>query len=289
MFEGTTVALITPFKDTGKIDFTVVRSLARHHVESGTNAILLAGCTGESFTLEDDERIAILETVKDEIGNTIPVLLGTGASVTKTAVRRTGAAMSAGVDGALVITPFGNKPSQHALVEYFHEIANIGLPIILYNVPGRTGTPIQTETAVKLADHPNIVAIKEASGAMDAVSEILAKSDLTVLSGDDSLTVPMISIGAKGVISTSANLLPSGFSAMVKAALDGDFIEAAALHLKMFPIMKALFIEGNPVPLKTAMALVGMIPKPALRAPLTAMTPSNFAKLTAALEDYGLI
>lgn len=289
MFNGTTVALVTPFKSNGEIDYKTLRSLAQFHLKSGTDCILLAGCTGESFTLGDEERIDMLKSVQNEIGDSMPLILGTGASSTKVAVRRTKKALEAGADGALVITPFGNKPSQHALIHYFREVADIGLPIILYNVPGRTGTTISPQTAIELAKHPNIVAIKEASGSLDAVSEIIAGSNLVVLSGDDSLTVPMISIGAKGVISTTANLLPRDFSKMVSAALQGDFQKAAILHLKLFPIVKALFIEGNPVPLKTAMALAQLIPEPIFRPPLTGISISNLNKLKIKLEEYGVI
>lgn len=287
MFNGTTVALITPFSKNNEIDLDTLQSLARFHRESGTNALLLAGCTGESFTLTDDERLEMLQAVIDEIGASLPILLGTGASSTSVAVKRTQMAKEAGADGALVITPFGNKPSQHAMVDYFREVADIGLPVVLYNVPSRTGTTLQPKTAIELSEHPNIVAIKEASGSLDAVAEIIANSDLAVLSGDDSLTVPMISIGAKGVISTSANLIPKDFSTMVTAALEGNYEKAAELHLKLFPIMKGLFIEGNPVPLKTAMAMTGLIPEPIFRPPLTAITESKIDTLEKILKEYG--
>ncbi len=288
MFRGSIVALITPFDSMGRIDARVVRKLARLHVDSGTDAILLAGCTGESFTLREGERAELFRLVKDEAGDSIKVMIGTGASATRVAVERTKSAMDIGADGALVITPFGNKPTQHALISYFREVADVGLPIVLYNVPGRTGTTIQPQAAIALAEHPNIVAIKEASGSLDTVSEILRKSSLTVLSGDDSLTVPMIALGASGVISTVANLLPADFSAMVHAALKGDFTTASEIHLRIFPVMKALFIEGNPVPLKTAMSIAGLLPDPVFRPPLAAMTENNRTKLAAVLKEYGI-
>ncbi len=289
MFEGTTVAIITPFDDKGRVDFGALRSLARLHKDSGTDAILLSGCTGESFTLDNAERIEMLNTVREETGFSYPILLGTGAPSTKAAVEMTLAAKTAGADGVLAITPYGNKPSQHAMVSYFREIADVGLPTILYNVPGRTGSNIAPSTTIALSEHKNIVAIKEASGSLDTVSEIISGCGITLLSGDDSLTVPMISIGAKGVISTAANLVPADFAEMVNFALDGDFSSAAKLHIRMFPLMKALFIEGNPVPLKTAMSLCGMIPAPSFRQPLCAMTSANLGKLEIALKEYGLL
>lgn len=288
MFEGTTVALITPFDEEGKPDLATVKALSRWHLESGTDGILVAGCTGESFTLSDAERLDIFEAVREEVGERMHILLGTGATSTEIALRRTEAAREAGADGALVITPYGNKPTQHALLKYYRELAEVGIPLVLYNVPGRTGCCISPETAAELARNPNIVAIKEASGSLDAVSRILASSELAVLSGDDSLTVGMISLGASGVVATLANLLPGEFSKMVRTALSGDFRTAAELHLQMFPVMKGLFIEGNPVPLKTAMEYAGVIPSSRLRPPLTPMTEENRQKLFAILDRYGI-
>jgi len=287
MFQGSIVALVTPFGNDGQLDFTTAARLAEWHLRSGTDGILVAGCTGESFTLSDSDRIELFRAVKGVTRDRIKILVGTGASATKTAIARTKAALEAGADGALVITPFGNKPSQHALEMYFSEVADVGLPVVLYNVPGRTGTTLAPETAIRLSRHQNIVAIKEASGSLDAVSTILRDSDMFVLSGDDSLTIPMISLGAKGVISTTANLLPREFSEMVHAALDGDFKKAAELHLRMFPVMKALFIEGNPVPLKAAMHYSGLLPNTATRPPLKGMSENNKAILMKTLEEYG--
>ncbi len=288
MFEGTTVALVTPFKHGGEIDHETLHDLVRLHRKFGTDALLLGGCTGESFTLSSSERIELLDSVRSVLGGSLPILLGTGAPSTKDAVQRTVSAKEAGADGVLVITPYGNKPSQHAMAEYFREVADVGLPSILYNVPGRTGSTLQPATVIELADHPNIAAIKEASGSLDAVTEILAGCGITVLSGDDTLTVPMIAIGAKGVISTTANLLPELFSRMVSAALDGDFERAAQIHKKIFPVTKALFIEGNPVPLKTAMAFVGMIPEAIFRPPLTQISKSNLDALKFVIDGSGL-
>jgi len=286
MFEGTTVALITPFDKKGSIDFDTVSKLAKWHLKSGTNAILVAGCTGESFTLDDSERLQIFDKVKEAVGNEISVLLGTGASSTEKALLRTRQAKDKGADAALVITPFGNKPGQNAMIDYFSKVADVGLPVILYNVPGRTGISIAPQTTVKLAEHPNIVAIKEASGSLDTVSYILANSDITVLSGDDSLTVPMMSLGASGVISTTANLLPKDFSRMVNFALEGNFKSSGDLHLKMFPVMKALFIESNPVPLKTAMAHAGIIPGEYFREPLKKIGEKNREFLNKVIDEY---
>ncbi|MCK5833261.1 4-hydroxy-tetrahydrodipicolinate synthase [bacterium] len=286
MFNGCTVALITPFDVCGKIDYALLETLAELHLRAGTDGIVLAGCTGESFTLTDTERLEVYKIIKGIVGGRIKIILGTGASSTSVALSRTEAALEIGADGALVITPFGNKPSQSALINYFTEIAKVGLPIILYNVPGRTGTSIAPQTAIHLAEIENIVAIKEASGSLDTVSRILGSSEMTVLSGDDSLTLPMLSIGAKGVISTTANLFPFDFGEMVHSALDGDWAKAARIHLKMFPVMKALFIEGNPVPLKAAMVAEGIIKREDCRTPLAPLSDSNRRILLKTLEDY---
>lgn len=288
MLNGSIVALITPFQKNGTLDLDAIKKLAKWHLDSGTNGIVVAGCTGESFTLSESERIDLFIAVREAIGTKIPAIIGTGSSSTMQAIAQTKEAKSVGADAVLAITPYGNKPSQTALIKYFSEIADVGIPTILYNVPGRTGTTLAPETAIELSKHPYISAIKEASANLDAVSQIIRDCDLTVLSGDDSLTVPMISIGAKGVISTAANLIPKDFSEMVHYALNGDFVQASKKHLALFPIMKTLFIEGNPVPLKEAMAHVGLIGEPIFRPPLTGMSQSNRDKLISALKMCGV-
>ncbi len=287
MFEGCIVALVTPFDASGGIDMSSLETLAQRHLRAGIDGIVVAGCTGESFTLSDSERLEMFKILRGIVGSRMKLIMGTGSSSTEVALSRTRAALEAGADGALAITPFGNKPSQNALIQYFSALAEVGLPIVMYNVPGRTGTTIAPETAIRLAEVENIVAIKEASGSIDAVSAILSNSDLTVLSGDDSLTVPMMSIGAKGVISTTANLYPEDFTEMVHSAGRGDWKRAGELHRGLFPVMKALFVEGNPVPLKAAMATAGMIPREDCRPPLSTISPENRTRLLAAISEYG--
>ncbi len=290
MFFGSIPALATPFNKSGKPCMKTYRKLLNWHIREGSDGILVAGCTGESFTLSEDERDALLATAVDAAKGKIPVIMGTGASETKIAVSRTKRAKKLGADAALVITPFGNKPTQSALLEYFSTIAEIGLPIILYNVPSRTGTNLLPKTVIELSKHPNIVAIKEASGSLDAVSAILngARKDFVVLSGDDALTLPMLAIGAKGVISTTANIAPKQFSTMVSLFAQGDITGARKIHLKMFPVINALFVEGNPVPLKSAMSLLGLCEN-RLRPPLAPASDKTTNLLKSAMKKAGIL
>ncbi len=290
MFFGSIPALATPFNKSGKPCKKTYRKLVNWHIREGSNGVLVAGCTGESFTLGEDERDALLTVAVDAARGKIPVIMGTGASETKLAVNRTKRAKKLGADAALVITPFGNKPTQSALLEYFKNIADIGLPIILYNVPSRTGTNLLPETVIKLSRYPNIVAIKEASGSLDAVSTILCGADknFVVLSGDDALTLSMLAIGAKGVISTTANIAPKQFSTMVLLFAQGDILGAREIHLKMFPVTKALFVEGNPVPLKAAMAMLGLCEN-RLRPPLVPASEKTVKLLEATMKKAGII
>jgi len=290
MFSGSIPALATPFNKSGNICKRTYKKLIRWHIEQGSDGILVAGCTGESFTLTENERIKLSEIAIDTANGKIPVIIGTGASSTSVAVERTKMAKKLGSDAVLVITPFGNKPSQEALVRYYNEIADVGIPVILYNVPSRTGTDIQAETVVKLAKHPNIVAIKEASGKLDQVSAILKNTpkNFTVLSGDDALTLPMLALGAKGVISTTANIAPNEFSRMVSSFFEGDIQTARKIHLEMFPVIKALFIEGNPVPLKFAMSEMGLCEN-RLRPPLVLASDATRKIIKKALKSAGLL
>ncbi len=288
MFQGSIVAMVTPFDKNDNLNEDEVRKLAQFHKNNGTNGILVSGCTGESFTLDEDERMELLHLVKKEVAGEIPVIVGTGASSTKLAVKRTARAKDDGADAVLVITPFGNKPSEKAKLDYYTELNAIGIPIILYNVPSRTGTNMAAETVVELAELPNINAIKEASGDLDKVTKILKNADISVLSGDDSLTLPMLALGAKGVISTVANVVPGDMSGMVAAFFEGNLSTARKLHFKMFDLIKTLFIEGNPAPLKTALKLIGLI-EGHLRPPLAELTPGNLATLKTILTNYGLI
>ncbi len=286
---GSIVALATPFDEHGSPDVKKYRELVSWHIEQGTDGVLVAGCTGESFTLHEGERDALLEAALEVAKGKIPVIMGTGSSETAQAVERTKRAKNLGADAVLVITPFGNKPSQRAMIRYYHAVADVGLPVILYNVPSRTGTNLLPETVVELSRHPNIVAVKEASGKLDQVSAILREApEFTVLSGDDSLTLPMLALGAKGVISTVANVAPKMFSDMIRYFEAGKIEQARQIHFKLFPVIKALFVEGNPVPLKAAMELMGLCAN-RLRPPLAPASESTVKLIKETLSQAGLL
>jgi 4-hydroxy-tetrahydrodipicolinate synthase len=289
MLTGSIVALATPFNNDD-IDADALKRLLDFHIENGTDGVLLGGCTGESFTLRNGERNKLFTIAKAHAGNQIPLIVGTGASSTEVALKLSKDANDLGADYALVISPPGNKPTQSAMFDYFTEIANVAPPVILYSVPGRTGgTGILPETAIRLSENDNIVAIKEASGDLDRVSEILKhKPDFCVLSGDDSLTLPMLAIGAQGVISTVANIMPRHMSAMIEAFKRGELGEARQLHSEMLPVIKMLFIEGNPVPLKEAMNLMGLMVGET-RPPLGTISDEKRETLIDTLIDAGLM
>ncbi|MFP4460012.1 MAG: 4-hydroxy-tetrahydrodipicolinate synthase [Candidatus Zixiibacteriota bacterium] len=288
MIKGSIVALVTPFNDN-KIDEDVLRKLIDKHIEAGTSGILVAGCTGESFTLSARERNRLLNVAKEQSAGRVPIILGTGSSSMAKAIEMSRNAKDLGADYILVISPFGNKPSQHAMIHYYSAIAKVGPPVILYNVPGRTGKGILPETVCKLSKVDNIVGIKEASGDIDAVSYIYNNtSNFHIYSGDDSLTLPMLSIGAVGVISTVANLLPAKMTELVDSFHKGDMKTAMERHYELFPIIKALFLEGNPVPLKEAMNLMGTVVGDC-RLPLLRMADDTREKLINTLFDGGFI
>ena len=289
MFSGSIPALATPFNKSGKPCQKTYRKLLNWHLKQGSDGILVAGCTGESFTLHEDERDMLLLLAVDTIGGKLPVIMGTGASETALTIGQTKRAKAIGADAVLVIAPYGNKPSQKAMIAHYNAVAEVGIPVILYNVPSRTGTNLLPTAVVELAKHPNIVAIKEASGNLDQVSAILdGAPEFTVLSGDDSLTLPMLALGAKGVISTAANIAPTDFSRMVKYFAAGDIEKAREIHFRLFPVIKALFVEGNPVPLKAAMAMMGLCEN-RLRAPLATASNETTEMLKKAMKKAELI
>ncbi|MBN1754855.1 4-hydroxy-tetrahydrodipicolinate synthase [bacterium] len=288
MFKGSIVALVTPFTKDNRVDEEALRRLIDFQRQNGTDGILVIGCTGESFTLTEQERDLIIRVAREEISGDMFLLAGTGASGTEVVIERSNRARQLGADGALVITPFGNKPSQDALLLHYQRLAEAEIPIILYNVPSRTGTNLLPATVARLAGFPHIVAIKEASGNLDQVTQIGQLCDIEVLSGDDALTLPMLAVGGRGVISTCANIIPADMSRMIRSFFEGDLDTARKLHLKMFPLIKALFLEGNPVPLKAAMELAGMI-EGNLRAPLVPISESNRVVLKHELQNYGLL
>ena len=287
IFKGSMTALITPFKN-GKIDEKTLVKIVRHQIESGTDALVPVGTTGESPTLSFKEHERVIELVIDAANGEVPVIAGTGSNSTDEAIQLTRFAKKAGADGALMVTPYYNRPTQEGLFRHYQAVAKaVDIPIVLYNVPGRTGSVLMPETVARLSKIPTITAIKEATGSMDQASHILSICGITVLSGDDSLTLPLMAMGAKGVISVASNVIPETVAAMVDAFLADDLARAQALHLKMFPLFRALFIETNPIPVKRAMKLLGFAGDE-VRLPLCPMSQSNEKILKNALKDFGL-
>lgn len=282
MFKGSIAALVSPMRD-GKLDERSLRRLLAMHRTAGTSGVVPAGCTGEAATLTTDERARILSICLDEVGDAMPVIPGTGTNSTRGTIELTQAAERAGAHGALVITPYYNKPSPEGQYRHYLAVAEASnIPIVIYNVPSRTGVNMLPETIARLAEHPRIVAVKEASGSLDQVSAILGLSAITVLSGDDSLTLPMMSVGAKGVISVAANVVPRLVADMV-AAYPTDAERAAELHGRLWPIARALFLETNPGPVKHAMAELGLIDDGELRAPLADVTAETRGRMAAGI------
>jgi 4-hydroxy-tetrahydrodipicolinate synthase len=290
VFQGSMVAVVTPFKD-GRVDEAKVRELVEFHIKNGTDVLVPCGTTGESPTLSHDEHRRVIELAIQTANKRIPVVAGTGSNSTAEAIDLTRFAKNAGADGALVVLPYYNKPTQQGLIAHCRAIADaVELPLILYNIPGRTGINMLPETLAALADHPNIVGMKEATGNLEQMTHdiVLCGAKLSFLSGDDTLTLPLMAVGGKGVISVVANIVPRDVADLTRAFLSGDWKSARELHLKLFPLCQAMFCETNPIPVKTAMALMGMI-NGELRLPLCPMSEANLSKLKAALRAYGLI
>jgi 4-hydroxy-tetrahydrodipicolinate synthase len=290
MFRGAITALVTPFKD-GKVDEAALRELIEFQIANGIDGLVPCGTTGESPTLSHDEHDRVIEITIDAAKKRVPVIAGTGSNSTTEALRLTRHAYEAGADGALIACPYYNKPTQEGLYRHYQLIAkSVPLPIIPYNIPGRTGVNMSPELMARLAEIDNIVGVKEASGSLKQMNDVLdlCGPEFDVLSGDDGFTLPLMAIGGKGVISVASNIVPADMAAMVDAAEAGDFAAARALHAKMSPLFDVLFIEVNPIPVKAALALMGRIACE-YRLPLCPMAPANHEKLKAALTRYGLI
>lgn len=286
-FHGSITALVTPFKK-GKVDEKALQKIVRHQIEHGTDGLVPVGTTGESPTLSHEEHRRVIEIVIDAADKKVPVIAGTGSNSTEEAVSLTVFAKKAGANAALLAAPYYNKPTQEGLFRHYEKVAtSVDLPIILYNIPGRSVVNISPETIARLSKIPNIVAVKEASGSMDQASHILSLCDITVLSGDDSLTLPLLSLGGKGVISVISNVLPGAVSEMVDAYFAGNHEKAKELHYRLFPLCRAMFIETNPIPVKRAMKLLGFCGDE-LRLPLCAMSDAHEKMLIKALKDFGL-
>jgi len=291
MLKGSMVAIVTPFDQNGQFDEEKYRQLIEFQIEKGTDAIVPVGTTGESATLDFDEHERVIKACIEQVAGRIPVVAGTGANSTSEAIRLSKNAKKMGADGLLLVCPYYNKPSQEGVFLHYQAIAEaVALPQVLYNVPGRTGTNMTSETTARLAEIDNIVAIKEASGNVTQVSEILAKAGdkIDVISGDDFLTFPMMACGAKGVISVSANVIPDRVKAMVEACQNGRWEEARWQHLELLDFHTAMFIEANPVAVKTAMALMGKC-EPNVRLPLAPLQPESLEKLQDVLTRYRVI
>jgi 4-hydroxy-tetrahydrodipicolinate synthase len=288
MFRGTFTALVTPFR-SGAIDVSAYEKLIEAQIAAGITGIVAVGTTGESPTLSPEEREQVIRLAITSAKKRCVVLAGTGSNSTHHAVADTKAAEKLGVDGALLVAPYYNKPSQEGMFRHFKTIANAtSLPLMLYNIPGRCGVDIGPDTVVRLAGEcRNIVSIKEASGSVERVSELRARlpEAFTILSGDDSLTLPFMSVGALGVVSVASNLFPAEVCALVRAFESGNVTEAEKLHRKLFPLFKALFIEPNPVPVKTALGWRGAM-SGECRLPLCEMTEANQARLHKMLDDF---
>jgi 4-hydroxy-tetrahydrodipicolinate synthase len=291
MFKGSIVAIVTPFCN-GKVDEKTLRDLIEFQIKNGTSGIVPCGTTGESATLTFEEHERVIAIAIEQVKGRVPVIAGTGSNSTEEAVTLTKQAAEAGADASLQVSPYYNRPTQKGLYEHFKAVADsVKIPIILYNIAGRTGVNIEPETIAKLAaDCKNIVAVKEASGNLDQMSRIrsICPPSFKLISGDDSLTLPVLAIGGIGIISVAANIIPRDVADMVLAFAEGNIKEAQMLHYKMLPLIKALFIETNPIPVKTALGLLGMC-APDLRLPMCSMSLDNLEKLKKALKDYGLL
>ena len=290
-FQGSFVAMVTPFRN-GKVDEAKLRELVELHVANGTDGLIPCGTTGESPSLKHDEHRRVVEIVVEAARGRIRVVAGTGSNSTAAAIDLTKHAERAGAAGALVVNPYYNKPTQEGLYRHFRAVAeSVAIPVLVYNIQSRTAVNVETDTMARLArDVRNIVGVKEASGSLDQMSQVIAACgpDFSVLSGDDNITLPLLAIGGSGVVSVIANIVPRETADLVHAALDGDWKRARDLHYRLFPLARAAFLETNPIPIKEAMAMAGMI-EPEFRLPMCRMSDANREKLRAILKLYSLV
>ncbi len=290
MFSGSIVALVTPFKD-GMIDWNSLEELVEFHIKNGTHGIVPCGTTGESATLNHKEHNEVIQTVIKAAKKRVPVIAGTGSNSTEEAVSLTRGAEEAGADGALLISPYYNRPTQEGIYQHYKKIASVvNIPLIIYNIPSRTGSKIEPETLARLSEIKNISGVKEATGSVDQAIDVLrlCGDRLAVYSGEDSLTFSLMALGGKGVISTVTNVAPKEMSELTQACLQGDWERGRDLQFKLIPLIRSLFIETNPIPVKTALSLMGKC-RGELRLPLTPMAEPNLKKLKQAMSDFGLI
>ena len=290
-FQGTGTAMITPFKTDGSVDEQALRRFVDFQISGGVDMLLPCGTTGEGATLDDNETDRVVQIVVEQAKGRVPVIAGAGSNSTAKAIQLTKRAKRVGADGVLSVGPYYNKPTQQGFYEHFKAIAECeAIPVIVYNVPGRTGSNIEARTMLRLAEVPNIVAVKEASGNLGQMMDIIrdAPQDFRVLSGDDALTLPLIAMGGHGVVSVVSNETPDLMSAMVNAALEGNLAKARELHYKLLPLMNINFIESNPIPAKAALAMMGLIEEN-YRLPMVRITPANKDKVAKVIEELGLV
>jgi 4-hydroxy-tetrahydrodipicolinate synthase len=290
-FTGLGTALVTPFTKSGEMDEQAVRRLGRRQIDNGTHFLVPVGTTGENPTLETRERIRMVEILVDEAKGQVPVLVGCGGYNTKEIVHLAKDMQKAGADGLLSVTPYYNKPTQEGIVQHFQAIADATpLPVVLYNIAGRTGVNIETPTMARLAQVPNIIGVKEASGSLSQMCDVLRSvpPEFLVLSGDDALTLPLMAVGGRGVISVVSNEIPKEMSQMVEAAERNDFAAARAIHNRIIGLMQINFVEGNPGPVKYAMAAMGLL-EDVYRLPIVPPKPESKAKIDAVLKELGLL
>jgi 4-hydroxy-tetrahydrodipicolinate synthase len=291
IFRGTFVAIVTPFTD-GQIDEQGLVDLIEFHIANGTHGIVPCGTTGESATMSHEEHHRVVQLTVKTVAGRVPVLAGSGSNSTAEAIELTRHAKESGADGVLMVSPYYNRPSQEGIYQHYRAVAEaVAIPIILYNVPSRTSSNILPATVARLAEVPGIAGIKEATGDLNQVSEVirLCPDDFAVLSGDDFTSMPTVLLGGTGVISVTSNVAPKDMAAMMEAALAGDLARAKELHYRLFPLMQAMFYDTNPVPAKKTLELMGRIKSGAPRLPLAPMNDETLARLKAALTDYGLI
>ncbi len=290
MFKGSIVAIVTPFKD-GRVDEETYRRLIEDQIENGTSAIVPCGTTGESATLSMEEHARVIDIAVSAVNKRVPVIAGAGGNNTQEAIELTTHARKAGADATLQVTPYYNKPMQEGLYRHFEAIAEaVPFPQVLYNVPGRTSVNLLPETVARLAELPEVVAIKEASGSLSQMTEILelAGDKITLLSGDDNVVLPVLAIGGKGVISVVANIIPGDMAGIIRTWEEGRTEEAKERFYRLFPLCRAMFYETNPIPVKTALALMGKIGRE-MRLPLSPMSAANEERLRKDLQAYGLL
>jgi 4-hydroxy-tetrahydrodipicolinate synthase len=290
MFFGSIVAMVTPFRD-GQVDWEKLEALVEFHVANGTNGIVACGTTGEAATLNHQEHIAVVKAVVQAARKRLPVLAGTGSNSTREAIHLTQEAEKAGADGALLISPYYNRPTQEGIYQHYKAVAAaVSIPLIVYNIPGRTGSKIEPETLARLAEVKNIAGVKEATGSVDQAIDVirLSQGRMMVYSGEDSLTFSLMALGGKGVISTVANITPRAMSDLAQACQRGDWEKGRELQFKLLPLIRSVFVESNPIPVKTALSLMGKCTAE-LRLPLTPLSEGALKTLKKAMADFGLI